>query len=111
MSEMETQAAPSGRGRMMLARRQACAALVGFPVLLAASAASAAVCIDPANITESDRSLREALGFKLHAPDATRQCHTCAFFEAAGEGCGRCQMLSGGPVLPDSVCDSWAKKE
>lgn len=99
---------PSSLKRMN--RRQAAVALlIAAPVMLATRSAAAA-CVDMNALSPSDRSVREALEFKLHAPDAAKQCHSCAFFEPAGEGCGRCQLLSGGPVLPDSVCSSWAKK-
>lgn len=92
-------------------RRHAVALLFGaVPALAAATAAQAAICVDMNALPPSDKSMRESLNFKLHSADAQKQCHICAFFEAAGDGCGHCQLLSGGPVFADSVCDSWAQK-
>lgn len=84
--------------------------LAAVPVLAAATAARAAVCLDMNSLPSSDKSLRASLNFKMHSTDAKKQCRACAFFETAGDNCGRCQLLSGGPVLVDSICDSWAAK-
>lgn len=98
--------------RQGVARRQVVALLFGIlPAVSAASAASAAVCLDLNALSPSEKGLRDSLNFKLHSQDAVKQCHSCAFFEAAADGCGRCQLLTGGPVFPDSVCDSFAKKD
>lgn len=79
--------------------------------LAAAGGASAAeVCFDPDTLPASQKSLRRSLGFQPQSPDPKKQCASCSFFTAAGSDCGKCVLLSGGPVMPGSLCNSWAAK-
>jgi hypothetical protein len=73
-------------------------------------AAKPAACLDMEALAPSDLSLRQTLGFKLTSPDPQRHCSICVFFTATEGGCGHCQLLSGGVVTADSVCDSFAAK-
>ena len=57
-----------------------------------------------------DKSLRTSLGFKAQSTDSNKRCGTCAFFTPSAGDCGKCTLLSGGPVSLTSVCDSWAGK-
>ena len=91
-------------------------ALAGLtPVaLLAARAAHAgdAACYDPAALPLSQKNRRRGLGYVEPAPDPKKHCGLCAFFtaDAAQAGCGKCQMLGGGPVSAMGVCNSFAPK-
>lgn len=73
-------------------------------------AAAAATCVDMNALTASQQSLRDSLGFKLETPDPKQHCSLCAFFTATDGGCGKCELLTGGPVGANSVCDSFAAK-
>lgn len=77
-------------------------------LLLPATAMAQTVCFDRTKL--GDLSMRRAINFKDIAPDASRNCGGCAFFTASSEGCGKCMLLSGGPVTALSVCDNWAAK-
>ena len=90
-------------------RRRLLRHLAGVAALAVPGAAMAGeVCYDSAKLR--DLSLRRSLNFKEIAPDATRNCGGCAFFTASSAGCGKCMLLSGGPVSALSVCDNWAAK-
>jgi hypothetical protein len=66
--------------------------------------AAGGACADP---TES---LHASLHYVETAPDQTKSCATCGFFDAAGEGgCGTCKIFNG-PTNPKGHCDSWAAK-
>ena len=76
-----------------------------------AAQAQAQACFDRAKLSPGDLSLRRSLGFKDVAPDPKRTCGGCAFFTAAQPAaCGKCMLLSGGPVAATNVCDSWAAR-
>ena len=71
---------------------------------------AAEACYDTATL--QDLSLRRSLNFKDPSPDPKRRCGLCAFFTPASPSgaCGKCMLLSGGPVSALSVCDNWAAK-
>lgn len=75
-----------------------------------AAAAGTPACPDPASLTPSQKSRRRSLGYTEPAPDEDRRCARCAFFSADNAGCGKCQLLSGGTVSPQGVCNSFAAK-
>jgi hypothetical protein len=99
---------------MLETRRKflAIAGMAPFALLAAASARAqtAPACYDPAALPLSQKSRRRSLGFLESAPDEAKRCGRCAFFTAAGPGCGTCQLLAGGPVNAGSVCNSFAPK-
>ena len=97
----------------LLSRRLLLGLAMCAPAALGASGAVAAdkVCIDQDALSDGELSLRAAVKFQEKAPDPAKVCAGCAFFEPAANapGCGTCKLLHG-PVLPTSVCTSWAKK-
>lgn len=93
-------------------RRNVLGLLAGCAGLCVTVTAGAQVCVDPTKLSPGDRSLRQSLNFKDKSPDPKRSCSGCAFYSAAqAAGCGRCVMLSGGPVDGGSVCDSWTARK
>ncbi|HEY0958985.1 MAG TPA: high-potential iron-sulfur protein [Novosphingobium sp.] len=54
--------------------------------------------------------MRRSLGFVDTAPDPRKRCGLCVFFTSTSGDCGKCQLLSGGPVPATGHCDSWAAK-
>jgi len=79
----------------------------------AGSAWAANACFDMTKLPGGDRSLRQSFNFKEVSGDPRRSCSGCAFFTAdqAAPSCGKCALLSGGPVTAGSVCDNWAAKK
>jgi hypothetical protein len=73
-------------------------------------AQAASACYDMSKLPLSQKSLRKAVNFVDPSPDKTKRCGTCAFFVATKDGCGTCQILSGGPVAQSAYCTSYAPK-
>ena len=102
-----TGANPSRRALLALAALAGGAGWGG----LARAQSPAPACFNPKTLPAGDLSLRRSLGFKEVSPDAKRVCGGCAFFTAVQPAfCGKCTLLSGGPVSAASVCNSWAAK-
>lgn len=76
----------------------------------AARAAEAAACFDPDLLPASQKNMRRTLGFVAVSAYPAKSCGGCAFFSGTTSGCGKCQLLTGGPVSAISACRSWAKK-
>jgi hypothetical protein len=97
-----------------LSRRGLLRAAGAIPLVLVAGRLAAAdtpaVCADPAKLPLARKSQRRALGYVEPSTDPKRRCGACAFFTAAGAGCGTCQLMSGGPVSAFGVCNSFAAK-
>ncbi len=76
------------------------------------SATAAASCADPASMSPSETSLRQANHYVEQSADAAKTCAGCAFFTAGVDaaGCGSCQIYTGGPANPKGYCDSFAAK-
>ncbi|MEO6717650.1 MAG: high-potential iron-sulfur protein [Novosphingobium sp.] len=96
-------------------RRNFLALAAGAPLaLLAASrtrAADAPACYYPATLPFTQKNRRRSLGYVEISTDAKKHCGACSFFTAStASGCGTCQLLSGGPVRADAVCNSFAAK-
>lgn len=75
----------------------------------AASAADAA-CYDPSALPLSQRNRRRSLGYVDATADPARRCGLCAFFTGTADGCGTCQMLTGGTVNAGGLCNSFAPR-
>jgi hypothetical protein len=73
-------------------------------------AQAASACYDLSKLPLSQRSLRKTLNFVDPSPDPAKRCGTCAFFTATKDGCGTCQILSGGPTAQTAYCSSYAPK-
>jgi High potential iron-sulfur protein len=97
-------------------RRQLLLAAAIAPVALAwrsaALAAETPACVDPAALPLAQKRQRRAINYVEPSPDAKKRCGGCAFFSAIGKpnGCGTCQLLSGGPVSAIGLCNSFAPK-
>jgi hypothetical protein len=74
------------------------------------AAAQAAVCYDPNTLPLSQKSRRRTLGYVDLSTDPVKKCGGCAFFTATAPGCGKCALLSGGPVNATGVCRSFAPR-
>ncbi len=81
-----------------------------FGLASAVRGADSTACYNPEMLPASQKSMRKALGFTEVSADPAKSCSGCAFFTGATNGCGKCQLLSGGPVSATSLCRSWAKK-
>lgn len=90
----------SRRGLLALA---VAAPAAGF----AAQAAAEGACVDLDALPSGQKSMRQALNFKLVSDDPAKRCGGCAFYTAAQGDCGKCQIFSG-PVPAQGRCDSWA---
>lgn len=88
--------------------------LRGVQLSAAALVADTAVgaCIDPDELSDSVQAMRESLEYTDTAADAKRACNGCAYFmrAKAGDSCGTCEVLGGGPVSAKGHCVSWAKR-
>ncbi len=87
------------------------AALAAPAAGYAATAAAQSVCVDLDGLSSSQKALRASLGFRIASEDPKRHCGGCAFFTAAEGACGRCALLSNGPVPADGRCNSWAARK
>lgn len=97
--------------RRGLLRCSLTAVAAGTVVAGVASRASAAdkVCADPAALDASQQSLRTGMNYTEKAPDPSKTCSGCAFFQDGGDGCGTCSIFQG-PANPKGHCDSWGAK-
>ena len=98
----------------MNASRRHMLALIGIAPALGVVAGQArpqgAACYDSAALAPADRALRTSLGYVDTSGDPKRRCGLCTFFTAGDEGCGACQLMSGGPVRAAAACGSFAAK-
>ncbi len=93
---------------MSVSRRNLLALACIAPLVRPAVALGQARCEGP--LTMSQRNRRRAIGYVEKSPSAEKQCRKCSFFSNEVEGCGNCQMLSGGTVNATGVCNSFARK-
>lgn len=75
-----------------------------------AAAQASAACFDPATLPLSQKNRRRSIGYVDQSADAAKACGKCAFFTAAGAGCGTCTILGGSPVNASGLCSSFAAK-
>jgi hypothetical protein len=68
-------------------------------------AAAETACAD----SKMDAGLAASLHYAEHAPDPTKACEGCGFFQAGANCCGTC-MIFNSTVNPKGHCDSWAAK-
>jgi hypothetical protein len=76
-----------------------------------AAASATATCREPAALPLSQKSRRRGLGYVEISTDAKRSCALCAFYSAAAQGCGACQILGGGIVSANGLCNSFAPRK
>ena len=98
---------------MMTATRRNFLALAGsapFAALALGSAAQAAVCYDPNTLPLTQKNRRRSLGYVPVSTDPVKKCAGCAYFTATEPGCGKCTLMSGGPVDAPGVCRSFAPR-
>ena len=100
---------------MTPSRRNFIAIAAGAPLALLVAARTRAAdtpaCYDPATLPFSQKSRRRSLGYVDLSGDPKKHCGACSFFAAATPAsCGTCQLLGGGPVRAEAVCNSFAAK-
>lgn len=68
----------------------------------------AAACDDIADLSTSEHSFRQSLGYIDSSPHGEeRNCSNCYFFvRSDGDGCGRCNTVKG-PIDPGGYCVAW----
>lgn len=98
-----------------VSRRGLIGLAAGAPLLLiclgsTAAAQDSAACVNLDTLPSSQKGMRRSLGFKLQSPDPNKHCSLCTVFTGTANGCGKCQLLSGGAVAATSVCDSFAAR-
>jgi hypothetical protein len=59
--------------------------------------------------SKMDAGLSASLHYAERAPDPTKACAGCGFFQAGTNGCGTCQIFNS-TVNPKGHCDSWAAR-
>jgi len=85
---------------------------LGVPAAAFATAAAAeGACVNLDALPSGQKAMRSSLGFKAVSEDPKRRCGGCAFYTAAEGACGKCALLSGGPVPAEGRCDSWAARK
>lgn len=72
----------------------------------------AASCADPAQLSDSETSLRASLSYVDDAPDPAKSCSGCAYFQSseATLACGQCAILNGA-VAAKGHCTSWTSRK
>jgi hypothetical protein len=93
------------RRRFLALAGSAPLAALGF-----AGAAQAEAGYDPAALPMTQKTRRRSIGYVDVSPDKVKRCGVCAFFTASEPGCGKCALLSGGPVEAGGVCRAFAPK-
>lgn len=68
-------------------------------------------CVDPDELSDSLRDMRESLDYTDTAGRTNQACNGCSFFKPlkAGDSCGHCEVLQG-PVSATGHCVSWTKR-
>lgn len=85
---------------------------VGAPVAgFAATAAAQGACVNLDSLPSGQKAMRASLGFKMVSEDPKRRCGGCAFYTPVEGSCGKCTLLTNGPVPAEGRCDSWAAKK
>jgi hypothetical protein len=91
-----------------LARRGLLKLAMGAPLLVWAAVSQAdPACVDMSALSDSEKSLRTSLNYRLVSDDPKRVCGGCSFFAAGKGDCGGCSILNG-PTTDQSRCDAWA---
>ena len=69
------------------------------------------VCNAQGQLSNSDQSMRNSLGYADVSPNPQQVCGGCMYFtsQEPGEGCGSCELLPG-QVNSGGRCDSWGAK-
>ena len=97
--------------RRALLKRMSCVSFGGLAALAMRTARSAAqVCADTKAMDSGEQGMRASLNYTEAGSDPAKTCSACAFFRAAGEGCGTCTIFNGAPANPKGHCDSWGAK-
>ena len=81
------------------------------PAALVFANSALGACVDPDELSDSVRGMRESLEYMDTAADAKQSCSGCSFFKPAkpGDSCGHCDVLTG-PVSSKGHCVSWTKR-
>lgn len=68
------------------------------------------VCADPQTLTAAELSMRNSLSYVEGSPNPQQICAGCAYFHAATESCGTCDMFNRGAVSSQGHCSSWSAR-
>ncbi|MBB6094010.1 putative paraquat-inducible protein A [Povalibacter uvarum] len=84
---------------------------VQLPVATLVAGKAFGACVDPDELSDSLRDMRESLDYADTASNANQACNGCSFFKPtkAGDSCGYCEVLQG-PVSSAGHCVSWTKR-
>ncbi len=84
-----------------------------FLAIATAQAARAAekLCADPAQLDSGQNSIRESLNYVEMSEDPAQKCGMCGFYKPTADGCGTCEIFTGGPANANGRCDAWSAKE
>lgn len=68
-------------------------------------------CTDTSGLSESDKTMRQNLGYVEKTPDVSKNCKNCQLYKMpeGGSKCGGCTLF-GGPVTDNGYCNSWVAK-
>lgn len=83
---------------------------VQLPITALAASKALGSCVDPDELSDSLRDMRESLDYTDTAREAS-QCRGCSFFKPLkpDDSCGHCEVLQG-PVSATGHCVSWTKR-
>ncbi len=91
-------------------RRSFLALSVQLPVTVLLAEKALGACVDPDDLPDSVRDMRESLDYTDAASDAAQVCAGCSFFKADAAGsCGHCEVLRG-TVSATGHCVSWTRR-
>ncbi len=75
--------------------------------VLPATAAHAALCVDPEELSSTDYSFRKYVQYTESSPNPDKACRRCASFRPPDQGdCGKCQQVAGS-VNANGHCNGW----
>lgn len=97
--------------REMLKRTVHLSVLAGAaPALLSACGGGELTCDDDSALSAADRTARQGAHYVDRAPDPSRACERCNFYQAgAANQCATCTVVRG-PIHPQGTCQLWAAR-
>jgi hypothetical protein len=78
--------------------------------LLYAIPASAALCVDPEELSSTDYQFRKYVKYTEASTTPGKTCGGCAFFKPGPGECGSCQVV-GGSINAQGYCTSWEQRK
>jgi hypothetical protein len=92
-------------------RRKFLALSMQLPVTVLLAEKAFGACVDPDDLPDSERGMRDSMEYTESAADPAQVCGGCSFFklESAGSSCGHCEVLRG-KVSATGHCVSWTRR-